>query len=104
MLFKEKLPEFYQEVKESLLAEGEEILGNQIDNCVMKSCSSFASDNSAFIAFDGISSSEIEDSFPVGEKAYTVMVAYSKNRRIVGIDIIGCANTKLQKQLLACCT
>ena len=103
-MFKEDLPELYDEVQSSLIADKLNKFANQLSTLKIKTCESFASDNSAFtIDFTSADGESIEDSFPTGKKAYTVMLAYSTNDVVMGIDIIGCENTKLQKQLLACC-
>ncbi|MCO4797921.1 MAG: hypothetical protein KC484_01805 [Colwelliaceae bacterium] len=104
-MFKETLTELFNEVKGSLIDEGEKAFAKQLEACVIISCSSFASDNSAFnIEFVGYSADEIEDSFPTGNQEYTVMVTYSVKNKVIGLNIIGCENTELQKQLMASCT
>ncbi|MCH1932066.1 hypothetical protein L9G16_17980 [Shewanella sp. A25] len=103
-MFKDDLPDLYAEVFASLVADGLEKFARQLNELEIKTCESFASDNSAFtIEFTSVDGESIEDSFPTGDKAYTVMLAYSTNDVVIGIDIIGCENTKLQKQLLSCC-
>jgi len=104
-VFKEILADLYKEVKSSLIVEGEKGFADQLDSCEVLSCTSFASDNSAFtIEFIGYNPEEIEDTFPTGNNEYTVMLTYSTKNKIIGLNVIGCENTKLQKQLMACCT
>ncbi|MDK1285973.1 hypothetical protein [Pseudoalteromonas umbrosa] len=104
-MFKEKLADLYKEVKASLIDEGENNFAKQLDSCEIQSCSPFASDNSAFtIEFFGYNSEEIADSFPTGNADYTVMITYSTKNKVIGLEVIGCENTKLQQQLLASCT
>ena len=105
LVFKDELPDLYVEVFTSLVADGLDKFASQLDELIIKTCESFASDNSAFtIEFTSVDGESIEDSFPTGDKAYTVMLVYSPNDIVIGLDIIGCENTNLQKQLLACCT
>ena len=47
---------------------------------------------------------DIEDTFPTGNDEYTVMLTYSTKNKVIGLNIIGGENTKLQKQLMTCCT
>ncbi len=104
-MFKDELPDLYIEVFASLVAEGLDKFASQLDELIIKTCESFASDNSAFtIEFTTVDGESIADSFPTGDKVYTVMLVYSPNDIVIGLDIIGCENTNLQKQLLACCT
>jgi len=104
-MFKDDLPDLFEEVKSSLIAEGEKELADQLKGLKIKSCESFAPDDSAFTICFTISENEkLEDTFPTGDKAYTVMLVYSEKSVVIGLDIIGCENTELQKQLLACCT
>ena len=105
LVFKEILADLYKEVKSSLIVEGEKGFADQLDSCEVLSCTSFASDNSAFtIEFIGYNPEEIEDTFPTGNNEYTVMLTYSTKNKVIGLNVIGCENTKLQKQLMACCT
>ncbi|WP_281213752.1 hypothetical protein [Shewanella insulae] len=105
LVFKEKLADLFEEVKTSLIDEGEKSFAKQLDTCEIQSCSSFVSDNSAFsIEFVGYNSKEIEDTFPTGNAEYTVMITYSTKNKVIGLEVIGCENTKLQQQLLAICT
>jgi hypothetical protein len=105
LVFKEKLAVLFNEVKASLIDEGEKGFAKQLANCEILSCASFASDNSAFtIEFIGYNSEEIEDTFPTGKNEYTVMLTYSTKNKVIGLEVIGCENTELQKQLMACCT
>tara|TARA_B100000700_G_scaffold28295_1_gene26992 strand:+ start:1118 stop:1444 length:327 start_codon:yes stop_codon:yes gene_type:complete len=105
LVFKDELPDLYIEVFASLVAEGLDKFASQLDELIIKTCESFASDNSAFtIEFTTVDGESIEDSFSTGDKAYTVMLVYSPYDIVIGLDIIGCENTHLQKQLLACCT
>jgi len=104
-VFKNKLADLFNEVKSSLIVEGEKGFAAQLDSCEILSCSSFASDNSAFtIEFIGYNPEEIEDTFPTGNNEYTVMLTYSTKNKVIGLNIIGCETTKLQKQLMVCCT
>ncbi|MBV7263400.1 hypothetical protein L6J37_14570 [Photobacterium sp. WH77] len=103
-MFKDYLPDLYAEVHASLVADGLDKFARQLNKLKIKTCESFASDDSAFtIAFTSADGENIEDSFPTGDKVYTVMLVYSSNEVVIGLDIIGCENTKLQKQLLASC-
>jgi len=105
LMFKDDLPDLFEEVKSSLIAEGEKELADQLKGLKIKSCESFAPDDSAFtICFTTSENEKLEDTFPTGDKAYTVMLVYSEKSVVIGLDIIGCENTELQKQLLACCT
>ncbi len=105
LVFKEKLADLFNEVKSSLIEEDEKGFAKQLTNCEILSCASFASDNSAFtIEFIGYNPEEIEDTFPTGNNEYTVMLTYSSKNKVMGLEIIGCENTELQKQLMACCT
>jgi len=105
LVFKEELADLFNEVKASLIDEGEKNFAKQLDTCEILSCSSFASDDSAFtIEFMGYNSEEIEDTFPTGNAEYTVMLTYSTKNKVIGLEVIGCENTKLQQQLLASCT
>gem|GEM_PF-3063127 len=104
-MFKEKLADLFNEVKTSLIDEGEKNFAKQLGTCEIQSCSSFASDNSAFtIEFLGYNSEEIENTFPTGNAEYTVMITYSTKNKVIGLKVIGCENTKLQQLLLASCT
>lgn len=104
-MFKEKLADLFNEVKSSLIIEGEKSFAEQLDRCEIISCASFASDNSAFtIEFMGYHPEDIEDTFPTGNNEYTVMLTYSTKNKVIGLNIIGCENTQLQKQLMACCS
>jgi hypothetical protein len=104
-VFKVKLTDLFNEVKASLIDEGEKSFANQLETCEILSCSSFASDNSAFtIEFMGYNPDEIEDTFPTGNNEYTVMLTYSTKNKVIGLEVIGCENTLLQKQLVASCT
>jgi hypothetical protein len=104
-LFKIKLPRLFNEVKTSLLSDGEIEFAKQLDNCIVKSCESIISDNSAFdILFEGYRDDIIDDSFHSGEKPYTVMVCYSIQNKVIGITVIGCENTSIQEELNAVCT
>ncbi|MDP5151348.1 hypothetical protein [Rheinheimera baltica] len=103
-MFKDDLPDLYAKVHSSLITEGFDKFAHQLNGLKIKTCESFASDNSAFtIEFTSADGESIEDSFPSGDQAYTVMLVYSSNQVVIGLDVIGCENTKLQKQLLACC-
>ena len=104
LVFKDDLPELCSEVHTSLISEGLDKFASQLSTLKIKSCESFASDNSAFtIEFTSVERESIEDSFPTGDKIYTVMLVYSTNEVVIGLDIIGCENTELQKQLLVFC-
>ncbi len=104
-VFKETLADLFNEVKASLIEEGEKGFAKQLETCEILSCSSFSSDNSAFtIEFMGYNPDEIEDSFPTGDNEYTVMLTYSINNKVIGLNVIGCEDTELQKQLVASCT
>ena len=104
-MFKDNLPELYREVEEGLSQANEVNLLKQLPTLKINTCESFASDNSAFtIEFETQHKETIEDTFPVVFESYTVMFVYSKNDVALGVDIIGCENTSLQQQLLACCT
>lgn len=101
LVFKEKLADLFNEVKSSLIAEGENGFAEQLDSCVIFACASFASDNSAFTnEFSGYHSKEIEDTFPTGNDKYKVMLTYSAKNKVIGLNMIGGENTKLQKQLM----
>ncbi|MEO9945972.1 hypothetical protein [Paraglaciecola sp.] len=103
-MFKEILPQLYKEAKNSLLKDGEIEFASQLDSCLIKSCESLASDDSAFtVNFEGFVSDIIEDTFPSGSKKHTVMVCYSNTHKVIGIDVFGCENTKLQQELQAAC-
>ncbi len=104
-MFKDDLPDLFSEVFSSLVADGLDKFARQLNELEIKACETFASDNSAFtIEFTTADGESIEDSFPTGDKPYTVMLVYSPNDIVIGLDIIGCENTNLQKQLLASCT
>jgi hypothetical protein len=104
-VFRAKLPDLFKEVKDSLLDENLEKFASQLDGLEIGICESFASDDSAFtISFTSGKNEDIEDTFPTRNNTYTVMLTYSKNSTIIGLDVIGCEKTNLQKQLMACCT
>ena len=102
--FKYKLVDLFHEVQASLFREGFNNFAKQLESCQIQSCSSFASDDSAFdLEFIGYNADEIEDSFSTGNKVYTVMVTYSTSNKVIGLLVIGCEHTELQKQLMAAC-